>query len=685
MKKPHHLKKAVAAGVLGLAATFNAHAAPAATPPAPAQTVKLVTASWSDFLHEAQQGAFEKADIVNDQVAAFHTDKKTGAVTETDTRTINAQFAYDSLKGNVKNITFMPQMPSFTIKTPPVHKKKKSAPVPQSFSQKIKSDALSVLNATIDYLKMTLLPFLPFLGLMGLMIWLPMRRMAGRNKNNKNLRKPVNPQHNTTRFKDIAGQDDAKREVEEIISFLKNPKEFKKVGATCPRGCLLSGPPGTGKTLLAKAVAGEAGVPFYSVSGSDFVEMFVGVGAARVRDLFGAAKKQSGSTRFSNFLRRQFGYEPKMSPCIIYIDELDAIGKKRGRGMGGSNDEQENTLNQILIEMDGFLKEESNVIVLGSTNRPEMLDSALLRPGRFTRKVTVELPDIDGREAILKIHTRKKPLADDVDLREEARKAIGYSGADLENLANEAAILCARRDGDALSRADFREAKDKIDMGLAGKVTDDPMRKALTAYHEAGHTLLMMHEPDAETSLTKVTIVPRGASGGHAAMHPKEEGLKGTVGQLEARIRYAVAGRVAEEMIFGDNNVTYGASSDIRMATDVARTMIADLGMSKEMGMVKYNYRADGSCAESPAIAEKINALVKEKIEAAKTHTRRVLEANIDNLHRLAHELMDKETLDADEVGALVDLVHVEDPRTEGLRPGIGIKDVRRGKQLTLV
>ncbi|KGO27583.1 cell division protein FtsH, partial [Oenococcus alcoholitolerans] len=376
--------------------------------------------------------------------------------------------------------------------------------------------------------------------------------------------KPSDPKNNKVRFADVAGEEEEKQELVEVVEFLKDPKKFTRLGARIPKGVLLEGPPGTGKTLLAKAVAGEAGVPFFSISGSDFVEMFVGVGASRVRDLFENAKKTA--------------------PSIIFIDEIDAVGRRRGAGMGGGNDEREQTLNQILIEMDGFEGSEG-VIVLASTNRSDVLDPALLRSGRFDRKILVGAPDVKGREAILRVHSKNKPLADDVDLKVIAQQTPGFVGADLENLLNEAALLAARNDQKAVTAADIDEAEDRVIAGPAKKdrkVTEDERERV--SYHEAGHAIVGLVMNDAQV-VRKVTIVPRGRAGGYALMMPKEERYLMTEQDAKERLAGLMGGRAAEMIIY--NQASSGASNDFQQATQIAREMVTEYGMSDKLGMVQ--------------------------------------------------------------------------------------------------
>ncbi|MCL2468817.1 MAG: ATP-dependent zinc metalloprotease FtsH [Alphaproteobacteria bacterium] len=443
-------------------------------------------------------------------------------------------------------------------------------------------------------------------------------------------------------FEDVAGVEEAKQELEEVVEFLRDPQKFQKLGGKIPKGVLLVGPPGTGKTLIARAVAGEAGVPFFTISGSDFVEMFVGVGASRVRDMFEQGKKNA--------------------PCIIFIDEIDAVGRHRGAGLGGGNDEREQTLNQLLVEMDGF---ESNdgVILIAATNRPDVLDPALLRPGRFDRQVVVPNPDILGRERILKVHMRKVPLAKDVDPRTIARGTPGFSGADLANLVNEAALLAARSDKAAVDMQDFESAKDKVMMGTERRsmVMTDKERE-LTAYHEAGHALVGLNTPQSDP-LHKVTIIPRGRALGVTMNLPERDKYSQTITELKSRLAMMYGGRVAEEMVFGRDQVTTGASSDIAQATNLARRMVTEFGMSDKLGRVRYNANEQEvflghSVTQTQNISEETAKIIDDEIrrfvEEGEGTARRILLAKRADLEVVAQALLEYETLSGDEVKALL-------------------------------
>ena len=506
-----------------------------------------------------------------------------------------------------------------------------------------------------------LMNVLPFLLIFGLMFFM-MRQMQGAGGKamsfGKSKAKLLNETGRRVTFEDVAGADEAKEELEEIIHFLKDPRKFTRLGGRIPKGVLLMGPPGTGKTLLARAVAGEAGVPFFSISGSDFVEMFVGVGASRVRDLFEQGKKNA--------------------PCIIFIDEIDAVGRHRGAGMGGGHDEREQTLNQLLVEMDGFESNEG-VIIMAATNRPDVLDPALLRPGRFDRRVSVDPPDVKGREAILYVHTRKTPLSEDVDLALVARATPGMSGADLENLVNEAALMAARHNKKKLEMEDFEEARDKIWMGPArkSKVVSEEERRT-TAYHEAGHAILAVLLPrQASRSLHKVTIMPRGRAGGITFTLPDETNYM-TKDAFRAQIVMAMGGRAAEQLVF--KQVNTGAGGDLQQATNTARNMVTRFGMSDKIGPVSltgssgevFLGRDYGRKAEySEATAQLIDAEVRSMLEEGLNWAQRILVANIHILHRTAQLLLEQETVDGKEFMEMVDSLDPVLPEGIGLSPGL--------------
>ena len=482
---------------------------------------------------------------------------------------------------------------------------------------------------------------LPFVLMIGLAIFV-MRQMqknagGGAMGFGKSRAKMLTAKEGKVTFDDVAGIDEAREELQEIVDFLKDPTKFARLGGKIPKGALLVGSPGTGKTLLARAIAGEAGVPFFTISGSDFVEMFVGVGASRVRDMFTEAKKNA--------------------PCIVFIDEIDAVGRHRGAGLGNGNDEREQTLNQLLVEMDGFEANEG-IIIVAATNRPDVLDPALLRPGRFDRQVVVSRPDIEGREKILEVHTKKLPLAPDVDLRTIARGTPGFSGADLANLANEAALLAARKGKRLVAMLEFEEAKDKVMMGAERRsmvMTED--EKKATAYHEAGHALVSLHVPHCDP-LHKVTIIPRGRALGVTWNLPERDRFSMNMKQMKARLALAFGGRIAEQLIYGHDELNTGASNDIQQATDMARSMVMEYGMSEKLGWLRYRDNQDEvflghSVARSQNVSEETSRLIDQEIrrlvEEGEATARTVLTDNLDQLHKLAEALLEYETLSGEE------------------------------------
>lgn len=447
------------------------------------------------------------------------------------------------------------------------------------------------------------------------------------------------------KFKDVAGVEEAKQELEEVVEFLKHPQKYNELGAKIPKGVLLYGPPGTGKTLLAKAVAGEAGVPFFSISGSDFVEMFVGVGASRVRDLFDQAKKNA--------------------PCIVFIDEIDAVGRQRGAGLGGGHDEREQTLNQMLVEMDGFSANEG-IIMIAATNRPDILDPALLRPGRFDRQIVVDRPDIKGRTAILGVHIKGKPIGDDVNLDVIAQRTPGFTGADLSNLVNEAALLTARKDKKVINMPEMEEAAERVIMGPERKsrVISDK-EKRLTAYHEGGHTIVGMLLEHTDP-VHKVTIIPRGRAGGYTLSLPKEDKYYATRSEMLDELKVLLGGRVAEAIVLKE--ISSGASNDLQRATQLARQMICEYGMSDNIGPVTFGHRQDQVFLGrdiardkdySEEVAAEIDKEVRSFMEDAYAATEQLLSENIDKLHVIAEALMEKETLDEEEINQLVKYGHI--------------------------
>ena len=496
-----------------------------------------------------------------------------------------------------------------------------------------------------------LLGWAPMLILIGVWIFFMRQMQSGGNRAlafGKSRARLSGNQEKKVSFKDVAGADEAKEELQEIIEFLSEPQKFQRLGGRIPKGVLLVGPPGTGKTLLARAVAGEASVPFFSISGSDFVEMFVGVGASRVRDLFEQGKKNA--------------------PCIIFIDEIDAVGRHRGAGLGGGHDEREQTLNQLLVEMDGFISNEG-VILVAATNRPDVLDPALMRAGRFDRRIMVDLPDVRGREGILKVHSRHIPLADDVDLWVVARGTPGFSGADLENLANEAALIAARRDRDKVGEADFEYAKDKVLMGVERKsmiLSDE--EKRITAYHEAGHALIAHLLPDADP-LHKVTIIPRGHALGVTMQMPVDDRHNYSRGYLETQVRILLGGRIAEEIILGEQ--TTGAGNDLERVTDLARRMVTEWGMSDLLGPLHFS-TAGGEVflgrdfakhsEYSDDTARIIDEEIRRIIDEAYQEMTKLLGGQVDALHAIAKALLAREILNADDVAALAAGKSLPDP-----------------------
>jgi len=490
-----------------------------------------------------------------------------------------------------------------------------------------------------------LLSWFPMLLLIGVWIFFMRQMQGGNNKAlgfGKSKAKLLNEKSERKTFADVAGIEEAKEELLEVVEFLQDPHKFERLGGKIPKGVLLLGPPGTGKTLLARSVAGEAEVPFFTISGSDFVEMFVGVGASRVRDMFEQGKKNA--------------------PCIIFIDEIDAVGRHRGTGMGGGNDEREQTLNQLLVEMDGFEANEG-VIIMAATNRPDVLDPALLRPGRFDRQVSVPNPDVSGREKILKVHMRKVPLAQDVDARVIARGTPGFSGADLANLVNEAALLAARRNKRVVGMQEMEDAKDKVMMGAERRsmaMTED--EKKLTAYHESGHAIVAIHEPSSDP-IHKATIIPRGRALGMVMRLPEGDRISMDKEKIHADLAVAMGGRIAEEMTFGADKVTTGASSDIKMATDMARRMVTEWGMSEELGPVNYGsnndepfvgYQMGRQKSMSEATANTIDSEVKRIVNEAYYRAKKILNENAEELESLAQALLEYETLNGEEISLVI-------------------------------
>ncbi|MCG5236058.1 ATP-dependent zinc metalloprotease FtsH [Xanthobacter oligotrophicus] len=500
-----------------------------------------------------------------------------------------------------------------------------------------------------------LVSWLPFLALIGVWIFLS-RQMQGAGGKamgfGKSRAKLLTEAHGRVTFDDVAGIDEAKSDLTEIVEFLRDPQKFQRLGGRIPRGVLLVGPPGTGKTLLARAIAGEANVPFFTISGSDFVEMFVGVGASRVRDMFEQAKKNA--------------------PCIIFIDEIDAVGRHRGAGLGGGNDEREQTLNQLLVEMDGFEANEG-IILIAATNRPDVLDPALLRPGRFDRQVIVPNPDVVGREQILKVHARKIPVAPDVNLKTIARGTPGFSGADLANLCNEAALMAARRNKRMVTMAEFEDAKDKVMMGAERRslvMTEE--EKMLTAYHEGGHAIVALNVP-ATDPVHKATIIPRGRALGMVMQLPERDKLSMSYEQMTSRLAIMMGGRVAEELIFGHDKVTSGAASDIEQATRLAKMMVTRWGFSADLGAVAYGDNQDevflGMSVSrqqnvSEATAQTIDREVRRLVDEGHQEAKRILTEHQQDLETLARGLLEYETLSGDEI---IDLLDGKTPNRESV------------------
>jgi cell division protease FtsH len=496
-----------------------------------------------------------------------------------------------------------------------------------------------------SFLTSMLVSWFPIILMIGVWVFFMRQMQAGSGKAmgfGKSKAKLLTERQGRVTFEDVAGIEEAKEDLQEIVDFLKDPHKFQRLGGKIPRGVLLVGPPGTGKTLLARAIAGEANVPFFTISGSDFVEMFVGVGASRVRDMFEQAKKNA--------------------PCIIFIDEIDAVGRHRGAGLGGGNDEREQTLNQLLVEMDGFEANEG-VILIAATNRPDVLDPALLRPGRFDRQVVVPNPDIVGREQILKVHMRNVPLAPDVDPKVIARGTPGFSGADLANLVNEAALLAARRNKRMVTQHEFEDAKDKVMMGAERKsMAMSEEEKRLTAYHEAGHAIVALNVP-ASDPVHKATIIPRGRALGMVMQLPEGDRYSMKLKQMTSRLAIMMGGRVAEELTFGEENVTSGAQSDIEQATKLARAMVTRWGYSKELGTVAYGdnqeeiflgHSVTRNQNVSEATSQKIDAEIRKLVEAGHAMATRIIKNKQKELETLAKGLLEFETLSGEEIKELL-------------------------------
>ena len=564
------------------------------------------------------------------------------------------ELATDIKNGKVEKITEDDSYLEITYKNSDVIKTSTKDPsmplIAQLVELGVTPEQLSAENITIDILLPSpllgivsiasyILPFLLFIG----MFFFIFRQAQGSNNAamsfGKSRARMFSGDHPTVTFDDVAGVEEAKEELQEIVEFLREPQKFIALGARIPKGVLLVGAPGTGKTLMAKAVSGEAGVPFFSISGSEFVEMFVGVGASRVRDLFDQAKRHS--------------------PAIVFVDEIDAVGRHRGAGLGGSHDEREQTLNQLLVEMDGF-DTDTNVIIIAATNRPDILDPALLRPGRFDRRVILDRPDIKGREEILKVHVKGKPVSPDVDLNNIARSTPGFVGADLENLVNEAAILAARRDKKVIEESEFMEAIERVIAGPERKsrlINDN--EKKIIAYHEAGHAVVINALPEADT-VQKVSIISRGEAGGYTIAFPEEDRVLKSRKQIVSDMIGLLGGRAAEEIVF--NDITSGASNDLERVTKLARTMVTRLGMSEELGPMVYGKKEEliflgREISEqrdySEQIAQQIDSAIQKLIQEAYTEAKAILSKYRSELDEIASRLLEKETLDADEFQAL--------------------------------
>lgn len=601
-------------------------------------TTKVSEISYSNFLERLNKGEFKKIEKADEFLIAIPKVQPEAKEQKTVAPTMNNPFGVPetakapTLKYKVLTPTFDPEL----------MKKLDASDADVQITRA--SESSKTIGNILSYLLLPVL-FLVFLAVMAKSIQAggSQAMSFGKSKAKMLLDSKVK-----TTFKDVAGIDEEKKELEEIVDFLKNGDKYIKLGARIPKGVLLVGPPGTGKTLMAKAVAGEAGVPFFSISGSDFVEMFVGVGASRVRDLFEQAKKHQ--------------------PCIIFIDEIDAVGRQRGAGMGGGHDEREQTLNQLLVEMDGF-DENTNIIVIAATNRPDILDNALLRPGRFDRQIYINAPDVRGREQILKVHAKNKQLEVEVDLKTLAKRTPGFTGADLQNLLNEAALLAARNNKDKISMGDIDNSIDRVIAGIEKKskvMTDED--KELTSYHEVGHALLAKLLKDAD-ELHKVSIIPRGYALGVTWTKPKDEQVHTNKAKLLAQITVSLGGRAAEEIVYGKDRVSTGASQDLINVTNIARKMVTAWGMSDKLGNMAYGknqenvfmgrdfgHQRDYSEQVAFEIDEEMKRIVDEKYEEAKN----LLSSHRDMLEAIAKELLDKETIDAEEFQNIMDRVQAQ-------------------------
>jgi cell division protease FtsH len=570
----------------------------------PGQRVPSQDIAFSQLLNEVDQGHVREVTIAGNEITGHFTD--------------NRAF-----------MTYAPNDPTLV----------------QSLYKKNVSITAKPPSENTNWLMTLLVNGLPLVAILGIWIFLS-RQMQGAGGKamgfGKSKARLLTEAQGRYTFEDVAGVDEAKEDLQEIVEFLRDPQRFQKLGGRIPRGVLLVGPPGTGKTLLARAIAGEANVPFFTISGSDFVEMFVGVGASRVRDMFEQAKKNS--------------------PCIVFIDEIDAVGRHRGAGLGGGNDEREQTLNQLLVEMDGFEPNES-IIIIAATNRPDVLDPALLRPGRFDRQVVIANPDIVGRERILKVHVRKVPLAPDVELKTVARGTPGFSGADLMNLVNEAALLAARRSKRFVTMSEFEDSKDKIMMGAERRtMVMTEQEKMLTAYHEGGHAIVALNVP-ATDPVHKATIIPRGRALGMVMQLPERDKLSMSFEQMTSRLAICMGGRVSEEIVFGKDKITSGAQSDIEQATKLARAMVTRWGFSPELGTVTYGdnqdevflgYSIGRQQTISEATAQKIDAEVRRLVEAGLAEATRIITEKRQDLETLAKGLLEYETLTGEEIRELL-------------------------------
>lgn len=601
-------------------------------------TTKVSEISYSNFLERLDKGEFKKIEKSDDFLVAIPkvqpeaTTKKTVAPTMNNPFGIPETAKAPTLKYKVLTPTYDPEL------------MKRLDASDADIQVTRASESSKTIGNLLSYLLLPIL-FLVFLAVMAKSIQAggSQAMSFGKSKAKMLLDSKVK-----TTFKDVAGIDEEKKELEEIVDFLKNGDKYIKLGARIPKGVLLVGPPGTGKTLMAKAVAGEAGVPFFSISGSDFVEMFVGVGASRVRDLFEQAKKHQ--------------------PCIIFIDEIDAVGRQRGAGMGGGHDEREQTLNQLLVEMDGF-DENTNIIVIAATNRPDILDNALLRPGRFDRQIYINAPDVRGREQILKVHAKNKQLEPEVDLKTLAKRTPGFTGADLQNLLNEAALLAARKNKEKISMGDIDNSIDRVIAGIEKKskvLTDED--KELTSYHEVGHALLAKLLKDAD-ELHKVSIIPRGYALGVTWTKPKDEKVHTNKAKLLAQITVSLGGRAAEEIVYGKDRVSTGASQDLINVTNIARKMVTAWGMSDRLGNMAYGKNQENVFMGrdfghqrdySEQVASEIDEEMKRIVDAKYEEAKKLLSSNRDMLEAIAKELLDKETIDAEEFQDIMNRVEHE-------------------------